>query len=92
MYFFTATILEWKQLLINDEYKKIIIDSLKYLSENQKIHLHAFVIMDSHLHLLWHIISPYQREDVQRDFLKYTAQMILKDLRTNNLHCRTNTL
>jgi len=84
MSFFTATILEWKHLLANDAYKSIIANSLKYLVDTGKIYVHAFVIMSNHIHILWHIREPNRREDVQRDFLRYTAQMILKDLRNNN--------
>ncbi len=84
LHFFTATILEWKHLLANDRYKDIILDTLQYLVANKRIHLHAYVIMSNHLHILWHIINPHKREDVQRDFLKFTAQMVLKDLRNNN--------
>ena len=84
LHFFTATILEWKHLLADDRYKNMILDSLQYLVTNNRIHLHAYVIMSNHLHLLWHIVHPHKREDVQRDFLKFTAQMMLKDLRNNN--------
>jgi len=36
--FFTATILEWKHLLKPDKYKDIIVESLKFLSlENRAI-------------------------------------------------------
>ncbi len=82
--FFTATILDWKFLLANDLYKDIIIGSLKYFVDKKKIFLYAFAIMDNHLHLLWHIIHPYKREDIQRDFLKFTAQMIIMDLKVSN--------
>jgi len=33
---------------------------------------------------LWHINHQYLPDDVQRDFLKYTAQMIIKDLRNKD--------
>ena len=82
--FFTATILEWKHLLVDNGYKDIILSSLKYLTDNNRIQVYAFVIMNNHLHLLWHIVYPNKQEEVQRDFLKYTAQMILKDVRRNN--------
>jgi hypothetical protein len=36
--------------------------------------------MINYIHLVWHIQSPFCREDLQRNFLKYTAQQILKDL------------
>lgn len=78
--FFTATILEWKHLLKPDKYKQIVINSLRYLVEQKRVKAYAFVIMPNHLHLLWKMEEPHKREDVQRDFLKYTAQQIKYDL------------
>ena len=79
-HFFTATILKWKPLLKHDKYKQIILESLKFLYQNKGAVIYGFVIMPNHLHLLWHIAEGHKREDVQRDFLKYTAQMIKADL------------
>ncbi|MEA5428411.1 transposase [Arcicella lustrica] len=74
--FFTATILWWKPLLKPDKYKQIIIDSLKFLVENHRVKVYGFVIMPNHIHLVWKINENYLLKDVQRDFLKYTAQQI----------------
>ena len=82
--FFTATILEWKPVLFKDEYKYIITGSLDYLVRDKRIYLCGFCIMNNHMHLLLQIIEPHKLDDVQRDFLKYTSQMILKDLRNND--------
>ena len=38
--------------------------------------IYAFVIMPNHIHLLWKMKNDHHYEDVQRDFLKYTAQKI----------------
>lgn len=78
--FFTATIRAWKKLLKPDKYKDIIVSSLRYLTEKKKIFVYAFVIMPNHIHLIWNIREPFLLENVQRDFLKYTAQMIRFDL------------
>lgn len=78
--FFTTTILGWKHLLKPERYKLIIIDSLRYLVQKQRVYLNAFVLMDSHIHLLWQIREGYTRPEVQRDFLKFTAQQIKQDL------------
>jgi len=78
--FFTATILEWKPLLKQDKYKALILESLAFLVRQGRIKLYGFTIMINHIHLVWHIQPLYQREDVQRDFLKYTSQQIKKDL------------
>ncbi|WP_374988008.1 transposase [Marinoscillum sp. MHG1-6] len=50
--------------------------------------------MDNHFHLIWQVRTGHKMKDVQRDFLKYTAQQIkfsiithesemLKELQTN---------
>jgi putative transposase len=82
--FFTATNLEWKKLLKPDKYKTIITDSLRFLVQDKRIILYAFVIMDNHLHLIWHIQPGISADAVQRDFLKFTAQQIKKDLLKNH--------
>jgi REP element-mobilizing transposase RayT len=83
--FFTATILEWKPLLANNAHKDIVIDSLRFLVSNRRITLNAFAIMDNHLHLIWHVIYPNKREDVQRDFLGYTAKAIIRLLKAYDM-------
>ena len=79
-HFFTATILQWKPLLQQDKYKDIIIESLRFLAAERRVVVYGFVIMHNHIHLLWHICEGHKREDVQRDFLKYTAQRMKADL------------
>ncbi len=64
-----------------DRFKDIIIDSLRFLSESRRIVVYGFVIMPNHFHLIWQMLGEHKREDVQRDFLKFTGQQILKHLR-----------
>jgi REP element-mobilizing transposase RayT len=82
--FFTATILEWRCLLSNDRYKDIIMDSLHFLVKDKRAVVYGFVIMTNHIHLIWHIAENHKRENVQRDFLKFTAQKIKADLKRTN--------
>ncbi|MBS1609273.1 MAG: transposase [Bacteroidetes bacterium] len=82
--YFTATNLEWQKLLKPDKYKDIIIDSLRFLVQDKRIKIFAFVIMDNHIHLIWQMMPDNDPEAVQRDFLKYTAQRIKKDLQINH--------
>ena len=78
--FFTATILEWKPLLNENRYKDIIIESLRFLVKDKRIVLYAFVLMSNHFHLVWQIQAGHIKENVQRDFLKFTGQMIKYEL------------
>ena len=84
--FFTATILDWKPLLQNDDYKDIIIDALRFAIKKRRINLYAFVIMNNHIHIVWQQLPPFTKSQVQLGFMKYTAQKIKYDLQKNNLH------
>lgn len=82
-YFTTATCLRWKTLLEDNRLKDIVIESLRFLVEHNRVAIYAFVIMPNHLHLAWRFLNGHQRESVQRDFLKYTSQRILQSLRNS---------
>lgn len=58
------------------EHKEIVLDSLKFLVEEKRIKLYAFVIMPNHIHLIWLIKEGHILKNVQRDMLKFTAQQI----------------
>jgi len=82
--FFTASIVKWKPVLQREAYKQIVIESLRFLVLNKRVKVYAFVIMPNHIHLIWQIMPEHHLKNVQRDFLKFTGQQILKDLRTHH--------
>lgn len=81
--FFHTDNFRMEKLLQPDKYKDIIIGSLKYLASHNKISVYAFVIMPNHIHIIWKILDQ-NYANVQRDFLKFTAQMIKSDLQQNH--------
>jgi len=83
IFFWTATINNWQRLLLKDDYKKVIINSLTYLSDLGKIDVFGFVIMPNHLHLIWRINEINGKETSQGSFLKYTAHEFKKMLKTD---------
>ena len=84
LYFSTYTILYWKEALREDTYKEIILSSLEFLVINERIKLYGFVIMPNHIHLIWMIHEGYVLQNVQRDFLKFTAQQIKYKMQESN--------
>jgi REP element-mobilizing transposase RayT len=84
IYFWTATINQWFPLLQNDENKQVIVDSLKYLSDGKYISVFGFVIMPTHIHLIWKQNKLNGRETPQGSFLKYTAHILLDRLMKEN--------
>jgi putative transposase len=83
IYFWTATINNWQRLLEPDSYKQVIIESLKYLSNEEKVDVFAFVIMPNHIHLIWRVNERNGKETAPGSFLKFTAhefkKMLIKD-------------
>ena len=55
------------------------------------VEVNAFVIMSNHIHLtylparqVWQIQNGYERDTVQRNFLKFVSQTIQRDLQKNH--------
>lgn len=84
IYFWTATINQWQPFLENDAYKKIIVQSIEYLSEKSKMDVFAFIIMPNHIHLILRTIELNGKETAQGSFLKYTAHEFKKKLEKEN--------
>ena len=80
IYFWTATINKWQMLLEQDEFKDIIIDSLKFLSDKGIIDVFGFVIMPNHIHLIWRINKNNGRESAHASFFNHTAHSFKKKL------------
>ena len=75
--YFTATMHNWIHLLKEDEAKLIIIEALKFRIAKGQVKVGVYVIMPNHIHLIWRIQNAFELEDVQRDFLKFTAKEII---------------
>jgi len=82
--FFTATIIEWKFLLSNELYKRIIIESLQFLVTAERVVIYGYVIMDNHLHIIWKPTALYALKHTQLSFMKFTAQRMKRDLENNH--------
>ncbi len=54
------------------------------MTENDRMRVFAFVIMDNHLHLVQQPCFGFRNQDNQRDFLKFTAQQMFWNFRQEN--------
>ncbi|MBL7149447.1 MAG: transposase [Candidatus Cloacimonetes bacterium] len=78
IYFVTSTITEWIPVFVSESYFQIIIDSLEFCREKKKMKLHAYVIMENHVHL---IVSGENLSDTLKSFKMFTATEIIKQLK-----------
>jgi REP element-mobilizing transposase RayT len=77
-YFVTCSIVNWLPLFSNPEFAQTILDSLDFLNKAGRLILHAFVIMENHLHLI--VSSPDLQKELG-DFKSFTARKILDSLK-----------
>ena len=75
-YFITTTVVDWIDVFTRQNYRDIIIDSLKYNIENKGLIVYAYVIMSNHLHIIIQAKNS-NLSDILRDFKKHTAKAIL---------------
>lgn len=81
IYFVTFTVVNWIDLFIRDEYRKIILKSLKYCQANKGLIVHAYCIMTSHVHLIVSAGESNNLSDVIRDYKSYTSGALKKSIK-----------
>lgn len=74
--FHTASCLNMNSLLRPAQRKEIILNSWRFLCQDDRIYLFGFVIMINHIHWLWEVKDKWKAKNVKQMFLKYTAQQI----------------
>ena len=84
IYFWTATIHKWQQLLEPAANKQLIVDYLKKLSDDGLISVYAFVIMPNHIHLIWEQHKLNGKELPKASLLKFTGHEFLKQLKAES--------
>lgn len=84
LYFTTMTIVNWIDLFERKELKHIIVDSLRFYQQQEKIIIFGWCLMSSHLHLIISSSPGYNLSDFFRDFKKYTSREIIKTINEIN--------
>ena len=86
-HFVTFTIIGWIDVFTREDYKEILLSSLKYCIDNKGLKLHAWVIMTNHVHL---IISTKGAavSAMVRDIKKYTSKKIIAAINNNTRESR----
>ena len=87
-HFITFAVVDWIDVFTRPSYKNVIIDSLKYCRAEKGLRIYGWCLMTNHIHLVVSAERNHNLSDILRDFKKYTAKAILKDLKTNSKESR----
>jgi|SRR5690554_221344 len=82
-HFITATVVDWIDVFTRQQYKDIIISSLDYSINNKGLVVFAYVVMSNHVHLIVQA-KDNNLSDLIRDFKKFTATTIVKEIKESN--------
>lgn len=76
-YFITCTIVAWLPVFTRPAAAQIVLDSLQFLQERERLTVYGYVIMENHLHL---VASSDELSKQIGDFKSYTARQIIDSL------------
>ena len=79
-HFLTCTVVNWIPIFSQPKFTQIILDSFDFLCREQRLALHAYVIMENHLHL---IASSENLSKEIANFKSFTARSIVDRLKTD---------
>ena len=82
LYFVSFATVYWIDALTRNEYKDIIVDSLKYCMKEKDLELYAWVIMNNHVHLIVGTRGEFL-QNIMRDLKKFTSKKIVESIRNN---------
>ncbi len=87
LYFVSFSVTNWIDLFIRNEYKEILLESIRYCQNKKDMELYAWCIMTSHVHL---IIGSKGNplSNIMRDLKRHTSETLHTVIRNNNAESR----
>ncbi|MFA5327856.1 MAG: transposase [Prolixibacteraceae bacterium] len=83
VYFISFAVVEWLDVFTRNEYKNIIIDSLRYCQKEKGMEIFAWCIMTSHIHLIFRSAGEQRPELLIGDFKRFTSKAMVKAIIEN---------
>ena len=84
LYFITFAVVGWIDVFTRQEYRDIVVDSLRYCQKEKGLGIYAWCIMSNHVHLIVGKEGDLKIEEIVRDFKKYTSVHICRLIESNN--------
>jgi putative transposase len=82
-YFVTSTVVGWADALSREQYKEILCGSLSFCQKEKGLQLHAWVIMNNHIHLIISAAEGFMVSNLMRDIKKFTSKKIISAIVEN---------
>lgn len=83
VYFISFAVVEWLDVFTRNDYKNIVLDSLRFCQKEKGMEIFAWCIMTNHVHLIFRSTTEQKPGLLIRDFKRFTSKEIVKSLRDN---------
>jgi putative transposase len=87
LYFISFSIINWIDLFIRIEYKKIMLDSWEHCQKNKGLEIYGWCIMPSHIHMIIGT-NKNNMEHIVRDMKRHTSQQLRAAIENNSQESR----
>lgn len=92
VYFVSFAVVEWLDVFTRNEYKNILVDSLRFCQLNKGMEVFAWCIMTNHMHLVYRSTGDQKPEALLADFKRFTSQQLVKAIQNNPQESRKDWL
>ncbi|TVR30366.1 MAG: transposase [Balneolaceae bacterium] len=82
-HFVTFTVVRWIDLFTRNEYKEIVIESLKFCQKEKGLLIFSYCIMTNHLHLIVGTEGSNRLGNIIRGFRGFTSKKLIKAIKEN---------
>jgi len=89
VYFVSFAVVEWLDVFTKNEYKEIVIDSLRYCQKHKGMDIFAWCIMTNHVHLIFRSVDGQKPELLLGDFKRFTSKALVKAIKDNSIESRS---
>jgi len=87
LHFVTFTVVNWIDLFIRNEYKDIVINSIKFCQQHKDLEVYAWCMMTSHIHLIVGTRGNHL-SNIMRDLKRHSSEMLHQYIIKNNKESR----
>ena len=83
VYFISFAVVYWLDVFTRNNYKNIVVDSLRFCQQKKEMEIFAWCIMTNHVHLVFRSAGKQKPGLLIGDFKRFTSKEIVKKLSKN---------
>jgi REP element-mobilizing transposase RayT len=83
VYFVSFAVVEWIDVFTRNEYKDILLESLRYCQQEKEMEIYAWCVMTNHVHLIFSSTKQEKPELILGSFKCFTSKAIVAAIKEN---------